>query len=247
MADKKEISSRGIAQRSGLDVFSSMTTYNGEYLNWGNALAYKTQLTSDADYIVDDSTSDPAVDALTEAPQTTAGRWFRYHTNTGTNYYGTTAPTSSGGYFTFNGDYSGGLYSHSGIYQRVSLVTGVEYQIDISLAIGGVEGILYVETYFPRYNTSLGKTSYKLNTSANIASPIISTSDSILSSTFTAQSQNDVIVIYFTDTAASATINVTNISIKEKQEYLVPTYVTDKYGNAHKTLRRSINTTLSND
>jgi len=39
MTERKEISSRGIAQQSGLDVFSSITTYNGEYLNWGDASA----------------------------------------------------------------------------------------------------------------------------------------------------------------------------------------------------------------
>ena len=40
----QQITSRGIAQQSGLEVFNTVTTFNGEYINWGNALAYGSQL-----------------------------------------------------------------------------------------------------------------------------------------------------------------------------------------------------------
>ena len=66
MTDRKEISSRGIAQQSGLDVFSSITTYNGEYLNWGNAFDYGTQLGSDTEYAT--TAADPHTDALINSP-----------------------------------------------------------------------------------------------------------------------------------------------------------------------------------
>ena len=42
-------------------------------------------------------------------------------------------------------------------------------------------------------------------------------------------------------------VGATSISIKEKQEYLVPVYATDKWGNDHKVLRRNSGNILSND
>ena len=80
---------------SGLEVFSSIDNYNGEYVNWGDAFSYVNQLTSDPDYTVSASAADPHIDALVNAPQTSAGQWMRYHTDTGEAYNGTTAPTSA--------------------------------------------------------------------------------------------------------------------------------------------------------
>ena len=61
-----------------------------------------------------------------------------------------------------------------------------------------------------------------------ITLPISNTSTGISTSTFTAQTANDVIQIYFTTTETSSVHgSITNISIKEKQEYLIPTYATD--------------------
>ncbi len=54
--------------------------------------------------------------------------------------------------------------------------------------------------------------------------------------------------MYFTtDSTSSVVVPASNISIKEKQEYLVPIYATDKYGNDHKVLRRTTNQTTSSD
>ena len=54
--------------------------------------------------------------------------------------------------------------------------------------------------------------------------------------------------MYFTtDETSSVTAQTQDISIKEKQEYLVPIYATDKFGNDHKVLRRNSGNILSND
>ena len=122
MTDRKQISSRGIAQQSGLDVFSSITTYNGEYLNWGDASAYISQLASDTDYAT--TAADPHTDALINSPANDIGRWYRYHTS-GAPYTSVSAPTSSSGFFLFFGQKTGGLQSYSGIYQKLSLISGM--------------------------------------------------------------------------------------------------------------------------
>jgi len=239
MKDNKQISSRGIAQQSGLDVFSSITTYNGEYMNWGNAVDYGTQLGSDTDYAT--TAADPHTDALINSPASDIGRWYRYHTS-GSPYTSISAPTSSSGAFVFYGQKTGGLPSYSGIYQKLNLIRGNEYEISIQGAIGASAGTLYVKTYRP-----IGDSFTEIS-STSITYPFSNTSTSLITSTFTAETANDIIQLYFTtDSTSSVVVPVVSISIKEKQEYLVPVYATDKYGNDHKILRRTTNQTVSDD
>lgn len=239
MTERKEISSRGIAQQSGLDVFSSITTYNGEYLNFGDASAYITQLASDTDYAT--TAADPHTDALINSPANDIGRWYRYHTS-GAPYTSVSAPTSAAGFFIFSGQKTGGLQSYSGIYQKLSLISGNEYQIEIKTAISASSGSIYVDTYKP--NTG----AYTQISTNRIDYPVSNTSTNIITSTFTAETANDIIQIYFTtNDTSSVNVLITSMSIKEKQEYLVPVYATDKFGNDHKVLRRNSGNILSDD
>jgi hypothetical protein len=239
MTDRKQISSRGIAQQSGLDVFSSITTYNGEYLNWGDASAYVSQLGSDTDYAT--TAADPHTDALINSPANDIGRWYRYHTS-GAPYTSVSAPTSVNGFFIFFGQETGGLPSYSGIYQKLSLIAGNEYQVEIQTTISASSGSIYVNTYNPFAD------SFTQISSNRVDYPVSNTSTNIITSTFTAETANDIIQIYFTTTdTSSVSVAVTSMSIKEKQEYLVPVYATDKWGNDHKVLRRTTNQTVSDD
>lgn len=240
MANKQQITGKGIAQQSGLEIYRSITTYTGEYVNWGNALAYGTQLGSDTTAIISGDVPDAQFTALTDNPPTNTNQWFRYYTTTGTNHYVTTPPTSGSGFFTFNGASSGGKQSYSGIYQKLSLETGSQYQIDITNTIDSDTGVLYVATYYARFHPSLNKVAYKQGSVASVTYPLTSTSTCILSSVFTAVSQEDIVVIYFTTTAASASVNITDIKIRQKEEFLMPIYCQDIYGGAEKVLRKKI-------
>jgi len=234
MYNKEEISSKGIPYKSGLEVFSTHEVLGDEILNWGNALAYGSQLGSDLDYVVQDSTSDPAVDALTEAGASQTNRWFRFHTNNGSNYHGTTAPTSGSGFFTLTATKSGALQSHAGFYQQLNTEKGVEYQIDVTNTIDSDTATLFVNTYFPKYSFGLDKVSYKLNTTSSTSS-----STCITTSSFTAKSPKEIVLIYLTTSSASVSVNLTNISIREKKTILEPVYSEDFYGNSQQVLRRT--------
>jgi len=240
MPNSKEISSRGIAQRSGLDVFSSIIIYNGEYLNWGDAAVYgKNTLDVATDYAT--TAADPHTDALTNSPASDIGRWYRYHTS-GAPYTSISAPTSTGSVYYFYGQESGGLPSYSGMYQKLSLIRGNEYQIEVQSSISPAAGTLYIRTYMP-FGVGFIETS-----SSNITFPVSETSTSIHTSTFTAETANDIIVFYFTtESTSSVYVGISNFSIKEKQEYLVPVYATDEFGNGHKVLRRNAGNIVSND
>ena len=197
---RQEITARGIAQKSGLEVLSSLTTYNGEHINFGNAPAYATQLDSDPDYATD--AADTLTDALINSPANHVNEWYRYHSY-GSPYVEVSAPVSRRGTFIFYAQATASKPSYSGMYQKLSLTAGKEYEVS-------------VQTY--------------------------------ISPTFTASTANDIIILYFTTLSLSLVdATITTISIKEKQEYLVPIYATDKYGNAHKVLRITSNETLSDD
>ena len=240
MANKQQITGKGIAQQSGLEIYRSITTYTGEYVNWGNALAYGTQLGSDTTAFISGDVPDAQFTALTDSTPATTYQWLRYYTTTGTNHYVTTPPTSGSGFFTFNAASSGGKQSYSGIYQKLSLETGSQYQIDITTTIDLNIGELYVATYYPRFHSSLNKIAYKSGSSASVTYPLGSAATCILSSVFTAVSQEDIVVIYFTTTAASASVNITDITIRQKEEFLIPIYCQDSYGGAEKVLRKKI-------
>jgi hypothetical protein len=240
MSNNQQITSGGVAQQSGLETFSSIINYTGEFLNWGNALDYVTQLTSDTDYAT--TAANPLTDALINSPATVLNQWYRYHTS-GSPYTSVLAPESRGGYFIFNGQKSGGLDSYSGMYQKLVLTQGKEYEVSIKNTINTDTGTMYVKTY-----TANGSDDFTETSSATISFPISSASDSTSKFDFTSVSANDIIVIYFTTTSTnSIDVGIVSISIKEKQEYLLPLYAQDIYGNAHKVLRLNAGNTISDD
>lgn len=241
MSNKRaEITGRGIAQQSGLEVLSSLTTYNGEHINFGNAPAYATQLSSDIDYATD--AADTLTDALINSPANHVNRWHRYHSY-GSPYVTVSAPISSRGTFIFYAKSTASKPSYSGMYQKLSLTVGKEYEVSVQTYISADSGSLYVKTYTPDGGD------FRETSSSLISYPVSNASIGINTSTFIATTANDIIILYFTTASLSTKgvdATITTISIKEKQEYLVPVYATDRYGNAHKVLRITSNQTLSN-
>ena len=239
---RQQVTERGIAQQSWLDTLASIINYTGEFVNWGYFAPYQTALNSDTDYATSSLT--PETDALINSPATLLSQWYRYHTSGG-GWATTIAPESSLGFVSFQGVQSGGAVSHSGMYQKLSgLTTGKQYEISVQTATGGAEGTLFINTYSPNGSD------FQLNSSFEILFPVLSSREGIRKSTFIAQTSNDIILLYFVGNGEGEythTVKITNVSVKEKQEYLVPVYATDVYGNAHKVLRIAANQTISTD
>ena len=247
MANRQQISGRGVAQESGLQVFRNITTFSGEYLNWGNADSYGTSLGSDTDYTVSNLATDPHIDALTTSRATKVGQWMRYHTDTGTNYYAATAPTSGSGRFTFNGEFNTARNSYSGMYQMMSLEEGETYNIELLTPVDTGTGSITIQTYTPVESVTIIAGTFKLTSTANISYPIIRSTIGLVTSEFTARNENDIFLVYFTTTETSAqNVNVKNISVKLKEDFLIPVYSEDIFGNASSVLRRNIQTPTFN-
>ena len=235
----QQITGRGVAQQSGLDTLSSIINYTGEYINFGDAFSYGTKLSSDSDFATTSVT--PHISSLEKRTPFVINQWYRYYSS-GALYTQPSSASSSNGFFTLNAITTGGLPSYCGMYQKLLLTTGKEYKASIQTTFDASIGTLYINTYTP----SAG--SYILTSTTSKLLPNTSGTLGLVESIFTAQSGNDIILIYATTTEASSQdLLITNISIEEKQEYLTPVYATDMWGNAHKVLRVAADQTISDD
>ena len=234
--NNQEISSRGISRQSGLDIFSSIINYTGEFLGLGQPL-----LTSNIDTAVDYATTnaDPQLDAVSKSYPSTKNIWYKYHT-TGSPYTNIQAPSISGEFAHFKGHKSGGDPSFCGIYQQLSgLTVGKTYEIDITNPYQLIEGTITVKTYRKE-----GDTVFE-SSSNSFTMPYVNGN---MCTHFTATTQNDVILIDYTTESTSAVVqHIYAMRISELQEYLVPTYAQDIFGNDHKILRRNLGNTISDD
>lgn len=237
MLNNQQITNGGIPQQSGLDIFSSIINYTGEFLGLGQPL-----MTSNIDEAEDYGTTDadPQLDAVTNNYPSTKNIWYKYHT-TGTPYTNIQAPTISGSFAHFKGHKSGGdAYSFCGIYQQLSgLTVGKTYEIDITNPYQLIEGTLTVKTYRREGDNIFESSSHSFTmpyTNGNMCTH------------FTATTQNDVILIDYTTESTSAVIqHIYAMRVSELQEYLVPIYAQDIFGNDHKVLRLNAGNTISED
>ena len=234
VTNRVQITSRGIAQQSGLEVFVSSITYGGEFLSLGQPLVISNINAAD-DHAT--TATDPQLDAIESLPPETANIWYKYHTS-GLPYIVVAAPLIVGSYAEFYGQEVDTLPSYGGIYQKLSgLTIGKEYYVTVVIPSSTIQGTFTIKTYQDT-GASVRETS-----STSFSMPYASGN---MTTTFTAISENDIILFDFTTESTSAVIQkIYSISIEEKQEFLVPLYAEDMWGNNHQVLRRNLGNTLS--
>ena len=234
---KQQLTARGVAQQSGLDVFSSIINYTGEYINWGNGSTVAFNSTT-----YGTSAANPHTDALINNPPSVINAWYTYKTN-GLPYSSADAPYSADAGYVFSGIEIGGNPSFCGAYQKLSLIVGKKYEITIEKYQNTTVGVFSIQVYTPSDND------FTLVSSETYSEPTIVTSASSFKTTFTAVSSNDIFLISYT-TSFSASMDsgtISKFSIKEQQEYLVPIYASDVFGNAHNVLRLNAGNTIPAD
>ena len=225
---KQQITARGIAQQSGLDTLSGIINYTGEYINWGDGGTIAFDGTT-----YGTSAANPHTDAIINNPPSVMNTWYLYKTN-GLPYSTANSPYSSDAGYVFSGIETGGNPSYCGAYQKLSLIKGKEYEVTIDKYQNTTEGVFTVQVYTPDADDFI------LVSSVSYSEPTINTSSSKFKTTFTAVSANDIFLISYTTTVSGGSMDsgtISKFSIKEKQEYLIPVYATDMWGNAHKVLR----------
>ena len=239
---KKQISLDGIALKQGLETYVSFPVYSEEHVA-ENTCFLSTTLSgaATATTTATDWTSD-VINNTTLAINT----WFKYRT-TGSPYANVVAPVSGVNTITFTAAVSGSDVSHSGIYQKMSgLLVGSEYYVSIkSIKSTTTTGTCTFKTYTPTTPSGSSTTTYVQNSSIDFTTPTTG-SASILTTTFTAASTGDVFLIDFTHSAA-ATLTIYDVSIKRKDDYLLPICETDNFGISSLVLNQIITTESVDD
>tara|TARA_R100000654_G_scaffold14163_2_gene30599 strand:- start:19359 stop:20147 length:789 start_codon:yes stop_codon:yes gene_type:complete len=220
----------GLPKKEGLITNVSLNVYDTEHVALGNS--FITQHLSTA---TDRATT--ATDWSHDVVSNTTYKlntWFKYHTS-GSPYGSVVAPSSFTNYIIFrSGSGTGSPLTHGGIYQKLTgLIVGFEYRVSIRLqnfqTTGGTCSIL---SYYEVDDIYLKNTEESFVLTDNPATTLPAM---ILTSEFTAKTPQDIILIDFTNVFQSGhtagvrgnTMAVQEISVKRKDEYLIPTQVSD--------------------
>ena len=239
----QQITARGIAQQSGLDTLSSIINYSGEYINYTTGLDYALVIAS----AYSTTAVNPFTDSLLNNPPSVINAWYKFYTG-GSPWATTTTPLSVSGLFIFYGNNTASLQSsYSGIYQKLSLIVGDNYNIYIdrygSSPSASTTGVITVQVYTPQSGDYVKIFENQVNVPMGA-----SDSQTFDAGEFTAVSANDIVLITFnSDYIGTSSAAIREISIKRKEEYLTPVYATDMWGNAHKVLRVAEDQTISTD
>ena len=176
-------------------------TYNGQYTSSATSV-FNQYIVNGINFTGLDSTSlhntnniHPSQDAINNAHPYILGNWYRYTTITGGSWGAVTAPALAAGSILLSVNAS--TEGRTGVYQKLSgLSVGGVYDIKILIATAQV-GTLAIEMY----------SGTVLNSQQSF-----STNTTLISTTFTAQTSNDIFLI---DYSGDVQILVQSISIQE--------------------------------
>jgi len=232
----QQINDEGQALESGLEVFVSIPIYSGEYLAYGSSFLLQT-IADTSDYA--SPAADYAMGVIGNAPATTTGVWYRYHTE-GTSYPSVTAPSTSTNMLTMLGVNDDSIPSHSGMYQKLSgLLVGWEYEVTINFHYTTNVGTVSFSTfYYPNQNlTDPFQT--------EVVTQELPSSQARF--TFIAKSTNDIVFFDYSTTEESSSCFISSIEIKEQNDYLISVVADIPRAGLSKVLRRKYNETIPLD
>ena len=179
-------------------------TYNGQYTSNATSV-FNQYIVNGINFTGLDSTSlhnttniHPSQDAITNAPPSILGNWYRF-TTTGGDWGAVTAPALALGSVQLSVNVASP--GRTGVYQKLSgLSVGGVYDIKILIATAQV-GTLAIEMYSGTVLNS--QQSFSSNTT-------------LITATFTAQTSNDIFLLDYTNTAGTgAAIFIQSIFIQE--------------------------------
>tara|TARA_R110000744_G_scaffold150326_1_gene263494 strand:- start:82 stop:783 length:702 start_codon:yes stop_codon:yes gene_type:complete len=224
----EQINSRGQALEEGLDVFISVPFLSNEYLSFNDSFIASTLSTTN----IITSTSAYATEAVSSAglPSYSNSNWYRFSSNS------EAIPSSLDNAITLPVIASGGVGSILGVFQELKqLVKGNEYTITINFHNFTGSGTLGVSRL---YNSI--QPPYSL-VQSSVSEYILPTGSVTLD--FKAYGTSDILFIEFTS-ILNISASISSISVKEKNNYLMPV-VTNLIGSGiAKVLKRKYNTSI---
>tara|TARA_R100000655_G_scaffold46846_1_gene83810 strand:- start:1134 stop:1880 length:747 start_codon:yes stop_codon:yes gene_type:complete len=237
----KQINDNGIALVSGLDIYTPLTVFSDEKVSYGSYFISN----SISNTLISTNTEAYATQAVSSAslPKFTNSKWYRYGTS-GTVYssIGESQPATTDNKLTLTAIVGGELgTSHSGVFQELkNLIVGQDYRITIDLHPTTAAGTLAVSRLYN--DTSVSDVITLIQSS--VSSFSLPDSDGVINLDFNAYSTSDILFIDYSSSVNEATVDISSISVKMKNDYQVPVLMENKYSGYSKILRRKYSNSI---
>ena len=233
----RQINDNGMPLVSGLEVFVPVITFGDERLSFKDSFTAETIPRT----VVSTRLSAYATEAVAGAglPIFKNSNWFAYGTS-GFAYtsIGTSVPASENNKIIISAVVNGETgSSHSGIFQELKdLIPDNEYRLTINLTNASALGRIAVSRI---YNVQLELTQ------SNVTEFSVSPTTSQIVMDFKAYSPSDILFIDYSSTINGNSVEISSISVKEKNQYRVPVFADSPLKGSSTVLSRqdkSINT-----
>ena len=235
----RQINDNGMPLVSGLEVFVPVVTFGDERLSFKDSFTAETIPRT----VVPTRLSAYATEAVAGAglPIFKNSNWFAYGTS-GVAYtsIGTSVPASDNNKIIISAVVSGETgSSHSGIFQELKdLIPDNEYRLTINLTNASALGRIAVSRI---YNVQLELTQ------SNVTEFSVSPTTSQIVMDFKAYSPSDILFIDYSSTINGNSVEISSISVKEKNQYRVPVFVDSPLKGSSTVLSRQTNQSIPLD
>ena len=246
----RQINDNGMPLVSGLDVFISVPLFTNERLSYGKGFTSGTILSAT---MKSTSTADYATQAVSSAglPLYKNSNWFLYGSN-GTVYPPITVgrePQSVDNKVIIHATVVGVNSSHSGIFQELRrLNIGTEYRLTIDLTYSVAVGTLSVSRL---YNVAYYEASTSSNAKVLVQSDVntfeLPNADGQITLDFIAETPSDILFIDYSSTVDGNTVEISGMSVKQKDDYRVPVILESPLTGISNILARQYNDSIYPD
>lgn len=224
----QQISDNGLAMLDGQDVFISVPLFTNERLSYGKGFTSGTVLTS---AMKSTTTADFATEAVSGSalPAFKNSNWFSFGTS-GAVYPPAGVgrkPESVDNKVIIHATVVGASSSHSGIFQELRrLNVGSEYRLTIDLTYSVSVGTLSVSRLYNvgGYDPTTGVAA-KAVVQSDVTAFELPNEDGQITLDFKAETPSDIIFIDYTSTVDGNTVEISGMSVKQKDDYKVPVTV----------------------
>ena len=224
----QQISDNGLAMLDGQDVFISVPLFTNERLSYGKGITSGTVLSAT---MKSTTTADFATEAVGGAglPAFKNSNWFSFGTS-GAVYTPVALsrkPESSDNKIIIHATVVAAASSHSGIFQELRrLNIGSEYRLTIDLTYSVSVGTLSVSRLYNLGGRDITSgAAVGVLTQSDVTSFELPNEDGQITMDFKAETPSDIIFIDYTSTVDGNTVEISGMSVKQKDDYRVPVTV----------------------
>lgn len=229
LEEQRRVSDGGQALSAGEDIFSTTIVYGNDILAYGNSFLRETLNVSN---VIKTSNVNYALEAVSSV--STTNEWYSFYTD-GTSYPTVSPCASDVNVIQLYKSQSDDAVGHSGLIQKLNnLHIGQTYCIKIDFHRSSINASISFSTFYHKIRRQ-----YISNYIQSEVQTLNLPSQSI-SFDFTAYTSSDILFIdYFSSVSSETNTKISSISVKRKEECLLPVLNNNGYG-LEKILKLSV-------